>query len=81
MWSVNALNGRIWPSEAGVLSIDLPGLTSAVATAVAANVLSSAFSPEMVDGSILELAEAHWPADLDRNGAGWTSLSVEIPLY
>ena len=81
VWSVNALNGRIWPSEAGVLSIDLPGLTSAVATAVAANVLSSAFSPEMVDGSILELAEAHWPADLDRNGAGWTSLSVEIPLY
>ena len=81
VWSVNALNGRIWPSEAGVLSIDLPGLTSAVATAVAANVLSSSFSPEMVDGSILELAEAHWPADLDRNGAGWTSLSVEIPLY
>ena len=81
VWSVNALNGLLWPNSAGVLSIDEPGITAAVSTAVAAKVLTSDFKSEYVDRSILELAQAHWPADLDRNGATWTSLPVEIPLY
>ena len=81
VWSVNALNGLLWPNSAGVLSIDEPSLTAAVSTAIAANVLTSEFKSEYVDRSILELAQSHWPADLDRNGAGWTSLPVEIPLY
>ena len=81
VWSVNALNGLLWPNSAGVLSIDEPGITAAVSTAVAAKVLTSDFKSEYVDRSILELAQAHWPADLDRSGANWTSLPVEIPLY
>jgi len=81
VWSVNALNGLLWPNSAGVLSIDEPGITAAISTAVAAKVLTSDFKSEYVDRSILELAQAHWPADLDRSGANWTSLPVEIPLY
>jgi hypothetical protein len=81
VWSVNALNGLLWPNSAGVLSIDEPGITAAVSTAVSAKVLTSDFKSEYVDRSILELAQAHWPADLDRSGANWTSLPVEIPLY
>jgi hypothetical protein len=81
VWSVNALNSQLWPSANGVLSIDTDGITNAVATAVAAGVLTSQFKDEYVDGSVLALAEKHWPADLDRNGEGWTLLSLEIPLY
>ena len=81
VWSVNALNNQLWPNANGVLSIDTEGLTNAVATAVAAGVLNDQFKSEYVDGSILALAELHWPADLDRNGEGWTLLTLEIPLY
>ena len=81
MWSVNALNNQLWPNANGVLWIDIEGITNAVATAVSAGVLTSAFKDEYVDGSVLALAEPHWPADLDRNGEGWTLLSLEIPLY
>lgn len=81
VWSVNALNGLLWPSTAGVLSIDVPGITAAVSTAIAAKVLTAEFLAEYVDSSILELAQAHWPTDLDRTGADWISLPAEIPLY
>ena len=81
VWSVNALNNQLWPAANGVLSIDTEGLTNAVATAVAAGVLNDQFKSEYVDGSVLALAELHWPADLDRNGEGWTILTLEIPLY
>ena len=81
VWSVNALNGLLWPSTAGVLSIDVPGITAAVSTAIAAKVLTAEFRSEFVDSSILDLALSHWPAGQDRNGASWTSLPVEIPLY
>lgn len=81
VWSVNALNALLWPNSDGVLSIDVPGITAAVSTAVAAKVLTSNFKSEYVDRSILELAQAHWPVDLDRSGANWTPLPVDIPLY
>jgi hypothetical protein len=81
VWSVNSLNNQLWPSAYGVFWIDTEGITNAVATAVSAGVLTSPFKEEYVDGSILALAESHWPADLDRNGEGWTVLSLEIPLY
>ena len=81
VWSINALNNQLWPNANGVLSIDTEGLTNAVATAVAAGVLNDQFKSEYVDGSVLALAELHWPADLDRNGEGWTILTLEIPLY
>jgi hypothetical protein len=64
-----------------VLWIDIDGITNAVATAVSAGVLTSPFKNEYVDGSVLALAESHWPEGLDRNGEGWTVLSLEIPLY
>ena len=81
MWSINALNNQLWPNANGVLWIDIEGITNAVATAISAGVLTSPFKDEYVDGSVLALAEPHWPADLDRNGEGWTLLSLEIPLY
>ena len=81
VWSVNALNNQLWPNANGVLSIDTDGITNAVATAVAAGVLKNQFKSEYVDGSVLALAELHWPTDLDRNGEGWILLSLEIPLY
>jgi hypothetical protein len=81
VWSVNALNSQLWPNANGVLSIDTDGITNAVTTAVAAGVLKNQFKSEYVDGSVLALAELHWPARLDRNGEGWTILALEIPLY
>ena len=81
VWSVNALNSQLWPAANGVLWIDIDGITNAVATAVSAGVLTSPFKNEYVDGSVLALAESHWPEGLDRNGEGWTVLSLEIPLY
>jgi hypothetical protein len=81
VWSVNALNNLLWPAAYGLFWIDTEGITNAVATGVSAGVLASPFKDEYVDGSILALAEPHWPVDLDRNGEGWTLLSLEIPLY
>ena len=81
VWSINALNNQLWPAANGVLWIDTKGVTNAVATAVSAGVLKSQFRSEYVDGSVLALAELHWPAGLDRNGEGWTILALEIPLY
>ena len=81
VWSVNALNNQLWPAAYGLFWIDTEGITNAVATGVSAGVLASPFKDEYVDGSILALAEPHWPVDLDRNGEGWTLLSLEIPLY
>lgn len=81
VWSVNALNGLLWPNPDGVLSIDTEGIKRAVATATTAGVLAMPFDDSYIDASILALAESHWPDGLDRNGSGWTPLSVEIPLY
>lgn len=81
VWSVNAFNSQLWPAANGVLWIDIDGITNAVATAVSAGVLTGSFKNEYVDGSVLALAESHWPEGLDRNGEGWTVLSLEIPLY
>lgn len=81
VWSVNALNGLLWPNADGVLSIDQTGLSVAVTQARDAGVLTSDFTTDYVDRSILDLAQAHWPTDLDRSGSNWTSLPVEIPLY
>lgn len=81
VWSVNALNGLLWPSTQGALSIDTEGLKGAVTTAIAAGVLSEGFVDDYIDSSVLNLAESHWPEGLDRTGAEWTPLSVEIPLY
>lgn len=81
VWSINTLNSQLWPAANGVLWIDTKGVTNAVATAVSAGVLKSPFKSEYVDGSVLALAELHWPAGLDRNGEGWTILALEIPLY
>ena len=81
VWSVNALNGLLWPNATGVLSIDLPGISTAISTAISAKVLTSEFTAEYVDSSIIDLAQTHWSSDLDRNGATWTPLPIEIPLY
>jgi hypothetical protein len=81
VWSINAFNNQLWPAANGVLWINVDGITNAVATAVSAGVLKSPFKSEYVDGSVLALAELHWPASLDRNGEGWTILALEIPLY
>jgi hypothetical protein len=81
VWSVNALNNQLWPAANGVLWIDIDGITNAVATAVSAGVLTNQFKNEYVDGSVLALAELHWPADLDRKGESWSVLTLEIPLY
>jgi len=81
LWSVNALNGTLWPAPNGALAIDEQALSDAVAQAVAVGVVSSAPSAaDLIDRRVLELALANLPTSVDLVGASWVPLEVQLPL-
>ena len=80
-WALDALNGSIWPSAAGLFEMD-PAALRADLEAIAATGGSASGTPEtLMNGAILSRAQGHWPEGVDRNGSGWTPAVLEIPLY
>ncbi len=81
LWSINALNGTMWPAPNGAFAINDAELTRAANQAVATGVASAAPSiSELIDRRVLDLALQNLPTTIDLVGDAWTPLDVQLPL-
>jgi hypothetical protein len=80
-WALDALNASIWPNGAGIFEMDAAMLQRDLDAMTAAGASTPGTPASLMNSAILSRAQGHWPGDVDRNGANWAPVKLEIPLY
>jgi hypothetical protein len=80
-WALDALNASIWPNSAGLFEMDAATLQRDLDAMTAAGASTPGTPESLMSSAILSRAQGHWPSDVDRNGANWAPVKLEVPLY